>query len=172
MEEKYFRWLLNYLGDCSNYTKLLKHLYLIDYVCTIPLDKNRAEDGINLRSTFCNNYIFKNSNCSMLELLIGIAIRIENDFMATEYCDRTSKWFWSMIESLGLNLYTNDNYSEEKVDQIIFRFLNHQYLPNGRGSLFYVPRNGVDFRNLQLWDQMNYWLNFIFRKEISYDIYQ
>lgn len=173
-QKRYLQWLYRFLGNYSGYSKLLDYLYQVDFVWIIPMDENRAKDGLNLRSRFCDLYslndiqmreIFSSKPCSMLEMMIALAIRIEDDFMGTENSNNTSKWFWSMIFSMGLQFNKDESFSAEKIDSIILRFIEHRYGADGRGSLFHVPMQNVDFRHLQIWDQMNYWLIFLDKKE-------
>ena len=137
------------------------------------MDENRAKDGINLRNRFSDLYslsgdqmreIFGEKPCSMLEMMIALAIRIEDDFMGTESTNNTSRWFWSMIFSMGLQFQKDGNFDEDRVHSIIMQFIDHRYGQDGRGSLFHVPIHGVDFRSLQIWDQMNYWLILLDKK--------
>ena len=173
-QKRYLQWLYRFLGNTSNYSKLLDYLYQVDFVWIIPMDENRAKDGVNLRFQFCDIYgldltkhdeIFGSKPCSMLEMMIALAVRIEDDFMGTENSNNTPRWFWSMIFALGLQFQKNDNFNAEKVDSVILQFIEHRYGPDGRGSLFHVPMQNVDFRHLQIWDQMNYWLIFLDKKE-------
>lgn len=172
-QKRYLQWLFRFIGDFSGYSKLLEYLYQVDYVWIIPMDENRASDGLNLRNRFCDIYhldasqlndIFGSKPCSMLEMMIALAIRIEDDFMGTENNNNIPRWFWSMIHSLGLQFCRDDSFTQEKVDSVILQFIEHKYGQDGRGSLFCVPMHNVDFRNLQIWDQMNYWLILLDKK--------
>ena len=176
-QKRYIQWLCRFLGDINGYSKLLDYLYQADFVWIIPMDENRAKDGINLRFQFCDIYrldstqmqeIFGSKPCSMLEMMIALAIRIEDDFMGTENQNNTSRWFWSMIFSMGLQLQKDEYFNPEKVDSVILHFIEHRYGTDGRGSLFHVPMRNVDFRNLQIWDQMNYWLILMDKKGGNY----
>lgn len=172
-QKRYLQWLCRFLGDVSGYSKLLDYLYQVDFVWIIPMDENRAKDGLNLRNRFCDLYsfdtvqlqeIFGNKPCSMLEMMIALSIRIEDDFMGTENSNQIPRWFWSMIFSMGLQFNKDETFNSDKVDSIILQFIEHRYGPDGRGSLFHVPMRNVDFRNLQIWDQMNYWLILLDKK--------
>ena len=172
-QKRYLQWLYNFIGNYSGYTKLLEYLYQVDYIWIIPMDENRANDGLNLRNRFCDLYhldgsqlenIFGSKPCSMLEMMIALSIRIEDDFMGTENSNNIPRWFWSMIHSLGLQFNRDEHFSQEKADSIILQFIEHRYSSDGRGSLFYVPMRNVDFRNLQIWDQMNQWLILLDKK--------
>lgn len=137
------------------------------------MDENRAKDGVNMRNLFCDAYrldgeqmqaIFGSKPCSMLEMMIALAVRIEDDFMGTESTNNVPRWFWSMIFSMGLNICSDSCFDSNKVDHIILQFIEHKYAPDGRGSLFNIPMHNLDFRNMQIWDQMNQWLILLDKK--------
>lgn len=130
-------------------------------------------DGINLRYHFsCSCHLpyelvasyFDNHTCSFLEMMVALAKRCEDDFMSDlRYGDRTSVWFRMMFDNLGLyNPAAN-------VEDAIYRCMYRQYNPDGsNGGLFiYNPKepiirygdspyasNCLDFRIMQIWDQM------------------
>ena len=73
--------------------------------------------------------------------------------------DRTSLWFWTMFENLGLEKYPDEKFDITAVMNIIERFLNREYAKNGRGSIFYTIRDDRDFRSADLWYQMAWYLD-------------
>ena len=155
----YYDFLMNLVGANPD-TYLFRYLYKVNYIWTIPLDKNRAQDGIDLRCLYANlyhlsadeyNVIFGNEPCSVLEMLIAFAIRIENDFMASAEGDRTSTWFEMMIRNLfGDSDDLKTKNSRGKIDHALLAFFNHEISP------FPIPE--MQISNMQLWDQLNYWL--------------
>jgi len=91
MHERYSRRL--------SYQKLLRHLHNIDFQYMLPMDGNRAEDGIDLRYRFGYEKEYEgstiasyldNSPCSVLEMLIALAFRCEEHIMT----DRISVTAW------------------------------------------------------------------------------
>lgn len=160
MMTDYYMFLLSLLEGLND-SQLYRYLLEVDYIWTIPLDKNRAQDGIDLRCWWANSIkltkeqyevIFNSKACSMLEMLLAFAIRIENDFMATAEGNNTSKWFYQMLISLGMSDDIT-NFDRGRVDHALLMFFNHQI------SLFQVPN--VDISKMELWNQMNYWINYI-----------
>ena len=140
--------------------ELLRYLFEVDYNWTILLDQNRAQDGIDLRCFWANMHgldkerydkIFGLKPCSVLEMLVAFANRIETDFMDSVECNRVPTWFQQLLYNLGLMECVN-TFDQGKVDHILLFFFNHQI------SLFKVP--GMDISHMQLWDQMNAWLNY------------
>ena len=172
--KEYFDWLC-YLVNADGYSigrtfeKLLCRLHETEFYYLISMDANRAGDGINMRYHFkCDQGlpstidILQGQTCSVLEMMVGLAVRCENQIMFDpEYGDRTSLWFWNMIHSLGLSDMDDDHFDSDYVDAVLFRFLERDYEPNGKGGLFTVDRPGYDLRDFEIWYQMNWYLSSI-----------
>ncbi len=173
--EAYYQWMTKMMTEESlaktiSYEKVFRRLHGTEFTCDkVPEDENRAEDGVYLRYRFIidNDYDTKDLDymdgpCSILELMVALAIRCEENIMSDpRYGDRTEQWFWYMMVSLGLGGMSDDIYDEEKVSTIITKFLNREYEPNGKGSLFLVKRHKRDFRNIEIWNQLYEYLNTI-----------
>lgn len=171
-EDEYFEWLMSFIASNKyspiRYTQLLKQLSLTDFVYFYPMDENRAMDGINLRyrcekelngKLYCYGY-----PCSILEMMIALALRIEEEIMFDEDMgDRTPDWFWEMIYSLGLITCTDDDYDEIYISEVIHDFLHRNYDFNGRGGLFTVGEN-ENIRDKEIWYQMQKYLNYIMER--------
>ena len=174
VENQYFDWLYDYV--CKNkshnnttYRKLLMTLHDIEFIFSIPNDINRAKDGEYLRYRF-SLYIEETEGvslpceivgpCSVLEMMIALAIRCEETIMDdTQYGDRTSQWFWNMINNLGIGLMTDDIYDRDYVVKKIDIFLKRQYEPNGKGGLFYIRDCQEDLATLEIWTQLCWYLD-------------
>lgn len=160
---RYFKAICNLVYDDrfgKSYNQLFEYLYSVEFYWTIPMDRNRALDGIDLRDKYgCSNDIL-DEPCSVLEMLIGLAARMENQFMTNyDEGDRTGQWFWMMLTNLGLNRLDDDNFDEETADYFTYRFLDRDYEPNGEGGgLFVVERPFQDLRDVDIWTQMNWYL--------------
>ena len=98
-------------------------------------------------------------------MMVGLAIRIEDTIMAdADFGDRSSMWFWIMIKSLGLYDMTNDvlynsDTAYDEIKDIIHKFLEREYKPNGEGGLFTVYNTTKDLRNMEIWYQMCMFFN-------------
>ena len=173
-ENEYFEWLYNYV--CKNkvnskisYRKLFAMLYDTEFIFSIPNDINRALDGEYLRYRFKTEIEERegisipyeiNGPCSVLEMLIALAIRCEETIMDDpRYGDRTTQWFWRMMSNLGLGLMTDDIYDREYVKERIDILLNHEYEPNGKGGLFYIRDCKEDLRYVEIWAQLCWYLD-------------
>lgn len=174
LRSEYFEWLFNYVcegrfADNISYRKLLTYLHETEFTYLIPLDVNRAMDGICLRYRFVLAYEldkevldYLDGPCSVFEMILALAIRCEENIMDDpKKGDRTGQWFWGMIQNLGVGAMMDDRYNEELVIDIITKFLNREYEPNGKGGLFTVKNRG-DIRDVEIWYQLNWYLdNFI-----------
>ena len=58
------------------------------------------------------------------------------------------------MKSLGLYGMTDDKYDNGRVQDVIIRFLEREYEPNGRGGLFTVHNTTKDLRDIEIWYQM------------------
>ena len=172
INDEYFEWLCE-LVDADrydrqlSYRKLLMHLHNIEFTWLIPRDGNRADDGIQLRRRFSlfrndmslSRYIY--GPCSVLEMMVALAIRCEDFMDDTQLGDRTGQWFWGMIRNLGLSSMRDSGFNIEYVDDAIARFLNRDYDPDGKGGLFTVRHCVRDLRTVEIWCQLTWYLGSI-----------
>lgn len=162
-EKRYFEWLTSLVTDKRSkvsYNKLLEHLYNRDFVWITPLDSNRAEDGLDIRRKYFDYVDVPESPCSMLEMMIALAVRCEEHLMTNdEYGDRTGEWFWNMVLSLKLNNMTDYNYDPDYVDERLFIFETKAYGRDGSGGLFTTSNPNIDMRGLDIWYQLQWYLN-------------
>lgn len=173
--DRYFSWLVEFICppdsqfSAQPYQKLLWKLFVTDYVYELKLDKNRAADGLYLRRYFGQemgimgfdlvDFRGVSRGCNMLEMLVALAKDTEDHLMYDpDYGDRTSVWFWIFLKNLGLDVYDDCHWFESNVDDILRRFLGHQYAPDGSGGGLFVVKNGrFDMRKIDLWLQLNMW---------------
>jgi len=178
--ERYYIWLTSHIidpDDPRHYSKLLEALYRRMFYWVIPTDSARTVDGIELRNKYLNECDEDGKNdaynsffgmpCSVLEMMVALAMRCESDVLHDDpEKDYTVFLFWSMIASLGLIDYADDNFPNEyydydNLDEIIDRFLDRNYDEDGTGGLFtvdYQYRNGKDMTTVDIWYQMMYFL--------------
>ena len=169
LQDEYFDWMCH-IVDCDNcHRTLLSRLNDIEFVYILPMDGNRAEDGIDLRYRFGHECRYDDPMiasylddhpCSVLEMMVALSIRCEEHIMCDpDIGDRTPVWFWGMIESLGLSNMINSHFSKPYVDATIDIFLNREYDRNGEGGLFTVHDRTKDMRSIEIWYQMCLYLN-------------
>lgn len=169
LSERYFEWMYDLVRDRHylNYKTLLKYLDVVEFTYTIDMDGNREADGIDLRYRFgFENDIpeaeitheLDSDTCSVLEMLVALASRIENIMEDSEMGDQTPYWFWSMICSLKLDDEDDRYFNEESARNKINNFLDRNYKPNGEGGLFTLKRRG-DIRGVEIWIQAMWYLD-------------
>lgn len=178
INEEYFNWMLDFVYDRNSYVsymKLFSYLYSREFQWKIPMDENRSDDGEALRWRFraetnCDpklvSLYLDDRECSVLELMIALAIRCETHLMSDpEYGDRTSQWFWNMLINLGFAKMDDEHFDEAEANDILQRFMLRRYDRNGRGGLFVCSDPNVDMRELEIWKQMNLYINDVFYTE-------
>jgi len=157
MDDLYFDWLLKTILPAPNgkyYNKLMQTLYSTEFVPIIPMDDNRACDGLSLREHFSEGYT-NSRNCTVLEMLIALAGRFEGNSGFDQ--DDAYNNFWTMIQHLGLDRYSDNRYSDYEVRRILYIFTNRTYDFNGRGGLFPLKKPKKDQRKSEIWEQMQAW---------------
>ena len=165
-EEKYCHALMDMVTGTADerftYNNLFADLYLCDFTWPdyIAGDANRAEDGLQLRHDLGYEDILQGKPCSVLEMMMALAVRIEQDLMYNpEEGDRTAQWFWEMIVNLDLGAQYDSNYSSAYVNSCIERFLRREYDADGRnGGLFHLECPRKDLRHVEIWYQAMWWL--------------
>lgn len=169
----YFEWLWNFTkcrGHSQN-RKIITLLHNIEFRYSIPMDANREEDGIDLRYRFITEvgipknyqevYGYLDGPCSVLEMMIALAIRCEESIMDDpDIGDRTSEWFWLMMKNLGLDYMSDRKFDRDIAEEKISIFLDRRYKRNGEGGLFVVNGRG-DLRKVEIWYQMCWYLDTI-----------
>lgn len=63
-------------------------------------------------------------------------------------------WFWKILENAGLEKYTDEQFDEWKVYQILDDIVDRRYNRNGFGGLFPLRKPKKDQRKVELWYQM------------------
>lgn len=174
LNNAYFEWM--YQLVCNerysrrlSYRKLLYLLHDTEFTYMIPMDGNRAEDGTDLRYRFGYENAYEspmiatyldNRPCSVLEMMIALAIRCEEHIMDDpDIGNRTGQWFWNMIVNLGLGSMNDAKFNKNYAREIIQKFLNREYGRNGEGSLFTVRHCRADLRSVEIWYQMCWYLD-------------
>lgn len=172
--ERYFDWLYELVcGKWEprnlSFHKLLEFLFWSRFYPSCEMDRSRAVDGTDLRYRFAKamdiSYAeieenFKGRPCSMLEMMVALALRCEEHIMEdAEAGNRIGQWFWNMVVSLGLAAMDDTKFNANRAAFVLERFNRRDYQPNGAGGLFTVSRPMDDMRTLDIWYQMMAYLN-------------
>lgn len=173
---EYFMWLRDlvcsdHFAKTMSYDKLLMHLHNTEFVYLIPKDQNRAADGVSLRYRFATSMEHLDRSwvldclegpCSVFEMMVGLANRCEKTIMDDPLIgNRTGEWFWGMVSNLGLGAMYDSRFDKRLVHDTVSRFLNREYGSDGKGGLFTVPHCSRDMRDIEIWDQLSYFLGTI-----------
>lgn len=153
----YYFWLCDKIGYQEDYDPLLRFIFSVQFTWTNNLDENRSLDGLRLRELFAEEEDVRgdwdDSNpCSVLEMLVALAIRVEEDIMG----DPDICLFWRMIDHLGLTETGNQKMWETILDD----WLDRRIERDGTGGIF--PLNYTPPRNqryVDIWEQCMCWIN-------------
>lgn len=149
----YFSWLCNLISSDDTYIDLLIELDNMDYIWHLVLDENRAKGGLQLRERFAKEAgVFssdvRTGSCTVLEMLIALSELMSEQIDGSE----TYECFWMIINNLNLR-----NVHHTRIREIINNFLTNNY-SNKFGGLFPLRNYYGDIRGLDLYSQMNAWL--------------
>lgn len=164
--EDYYDYLLERAGlyekEKLDYSNLFHEMHATPFQWGVPMDDNRAIDGMALRKNYTEETgeIVENLGpCTFLEMLVGLAVRCEVDVMHDGYEDHTSVWFWAMLDNSGLSDYDNSKWNATKVDATIHKIIYRKYKENGQGGLFPLKNPVNDQRKVEIWYQLHGWLH-------------
>lgn len=174
INDEYFEWMYNLVYDDEyspklSYRKLLSYLHSKDFVYILPMDVNRAKDGMDLRYKFGREVGYgmpiiasnlDNRPCSILEMMVALAMRCEVSIMDDpDIGNRLGQWFWTMIINLNLNHMNDRRFDRKYVDRVLSIFLSRSYKRNGEGGLFTIHDPSRDMRSAEIWYQMCWYLD-------------
>lgn len=162
----YFAWLCKRVSVDKRYTRLCIRLHQTPFVVMNEKDGNRVSDGLYLRKKFEDETGFKidgsvvDGPCTVLELLVALAMRCENDIMRDpDKDDQTHKWFWEMVYNLGLDAFDDERYDGSKIDDILLKWMSLKYTKRGLGSPFPLAVGvKTDQRKVEIWYQLQGYL--------------
>jgi hypothetical protein len=167
-EESYANYLKTEVQNHESpyYEILLDILWQKEFYSVLPNDQNRAEDGLMLRDGVFYEGRELFGPCRMLEMLIALSKRMEWNISGTGYDVDYVDLFWEFLDNLDLLIFTDSNVTEEnelEIHSILLKFLERQYLSDGRGSIFPIKnwRRGVykPQHKIELWYQMMQYLS-------------
>lgn len=180
-EENYFNFLCSIVGIDSPYSRdviqrpyriLARRMFEREFYFSIERDINRAEDGIHLREMWLNNHVdglkvlndmeFMREPCSVLEMLVALSQRIENNiFYDIDEGNRAWVWFSMILKNLDLQDCTDnviDAHLMAKVDRNLSTALDRTYDFYGRGGFFPLSFTNTDQRDEEIWYQMQHFI--------------
>jgi len=185
----YVEWLESFTVDETiddsrrlSYSKLLDCLWRIIFIPSVGNDDDRAEDGIDLRRRYCDiltretgvrvrgdaaeelEEIF--GECRVLEMLIGLSMRMYDLMQDLGIYNSVSHWFWEIIRQVGFDSLDDTNWVNGRDDAMVREVVGHIMRGDGirsrsdwAGGWF-----GIDgWQNMEIWYQMHAYLNRYFR---------
>lgn len=165
---RYFKFLYSIVDEDGSreYDKLLNELHGIDFYSLIPNDDNRGEDGKQLRERFEDEEggpqglsLSHDKPCTVLEMLIGLAYRLEFESANSPWEKTPEEWFWILLDNLGLGWCDNKTLLQMKNTDIIHQkigiLLDRRYESDGNGGLFPLKNQRKDQRCIEIWYQMS-----------------
>lgn len=172
---KYFTFLTRDLGrgkpeGDGSYVLLYEELFKHIYTPSVGNDVDRSRDGLEIREKFLLNSGLDRIKdipleCTFLEMLVGLAIRMNFALYDPEDPNRIGVYFWVMINNVEIG-YSDDAIIDNPVfttGQIIraVEGVNERlYAPSGiDGGLFPLPWTEKNMREMELWYQMQEYLS-------------
>jgi len=176
MTDKYFEFLCGLIGHKSeNYTMLLRHLHKIEFYGLIPNDDNRGEDGKRLRDTYMekrghigSSFLPDLGACTVLEMLIALAPRMEMELADNPKAMSAEECFWMFMNNLQWTEFDDARYIDSALDGTVYDkvqiLLDRTYDALGNGGIFPLKCSNKDQRTVEIWYQMMEYLldNFVF----------
>lgn len=176
-EDKYVDWIIEQVCD-EGYEQMADRRYLFDaldrepFIPACRMDENRAEDGVDLRHRYFLETGEESGHglrrCTMLEMLAALAMRCEETIMIDmDVGRRVGRWFFPMLVNMASPLEDGIFGSPYTVMMGCRRLRNHDYAPDGRGGLFYIPGYKGDMRGLEIWSQLMAYLVYLRHQHVD-----
>lgn len=169
LDEHYLKWLYSQVADVGieeqelTFWDLLHVLHTTEFISLVSFDENRIEDAKGLRREFVESENLSGVDpdwitigCSLLELMVGVSRRL-----AFEGDGSPAYWFWfHLLTNLGIDQYNDrDGIDGAHLSEVLDRVIYRNYEPNGRGGFFPLQNAAKDQRGVELWYQLNAYLN-------------
>lgn len=174
MNDGYFEWLCD-RGGLSKSRHLAEIMDNIPFKVIVPNDTNRETDGLNLREIYCDtvhpigNRWPREGPPSILEVLIALSERTAFLIFdpAAPSDEAVSHSVMTMI-LVNLGVYIYDDFRPcwtaradgkelevtKKIRKTFEKWNDRKYFSNGKGGIFPLNRPKEDQRKVELWYQM------------------
>lgn len=178
----YYYWLCEMVcidgryNDQSFY-RLADILFEEEYYWSLDYDDDRAGDGLELRS----RYRYEGGEedptgmCSVFEMLIALADRMEQLLDELDGECKTPMFFWEMIENLHLDGYSDELFEKrgergypslrKQVCSRLYRWMDRHFTAAGEGGLFPLEYPRKDQRLVDYWYQANAYIAENYRED-------
>lgn len=166
MLDEYYDFLMELISfnlpEHRKYDILLHELNSIEFYWVIEMDENRDIDAVELRKQFLFDHGYDitrdlwDSPRSVLEVLVAFSQRIEIEITGEPGNDDLGKWFWVMLDNLGL-LDQEDLYFDQRlVHRNIENWLSKK---TGKSTIFPSKKLASQQNQVEMWYQMQNYLN-------------
>lgn len=150
----------------SKFRKLLTMLHSMEFKYFVDYDENRASDGVNLRWYYVDaggqdEILRWKEPCTVLEMLIALAMHMDDIVGDTDGDLDIVHWFWMMLYNLDLEWMIDDKYDKAYAYGKVAMFLDREYEPDGNGNIICIPDCDTDLRDVEIWWQMCWYLDSI-----------
>lgn len=166
--DEYFGYLCSVVGaddPDSSYIRLMKVLFSVPFIAHLEMDMNRVMDGLQMRRDYQDAEMmddrdgYFDSDVTVLEVLIALAERINDELDWNPYRDQTVVWFWEMLANLGLDGLDDESWKDPDstllAGDIIDIWVDRRYDRDGFGGIFPLRNPSNDQRDVEIWYQAN-----------------
>jgi hypothetical protein len=159
IEHDYFQWLISqvHIGNSNSYNGLFQRMHELEFVWFVPNDDNRVQDGLDLRAEFLNGARYRfEQGVSVLEILIALSRRTAFTAGGTP-----EMWAWHLIENLGLKKASDPltRAKAARIDDTLQALIWRTYERDGQGGFFPLRDSHEDQTKVEIWYQMNAYVN-------------
>lgn len=166
IDQPYFEWLISQIEIPKiirkTFYELFFRLHETEFIWIVDGDDNRVQDAKDLRLEFANksaDYFHElefKPYISILEVMIALSRKLE--FIAG---GQAPGWVWRLIDNLELDHFS-DPLTRNKIsrlDDILERLIWRTYKRDGYGGFFPLISPKEDQTKVELWYQMNAYVN-------------
>lgn len=161
-EERYFNWLCELVNASSDKHDFLWCLFDTHFMYQLARDANRVSDGLSLRVQYAEDTgdetDISDYPCSVLEVMVALAMRAESILYDPEEGPHEPQLFWQMVENMGIKNTDNESFDYYDTMHKLHRMMGRRYSPDGKGGLFRIRGVTEDLRDVELWNQMLWYL--------------
>ena len=133
------------------------------FAYSIPGDKNRESDGLELRIGYSDA---PKNECSVLEVMVAMCQKLcyMADGMLPREENLPGEWFYEMIRNLGIVSLTDDIWERNPEDaaeicwEQVGGWIKRRYDYDGTGGIFPLDHPNDDQTKVELWYQLNAYL--------------
>ena len=176
MYNDYYEWLIDLIRPPKGiYTPINQHGMLLfelwkrEFVWfdAYEGEEARAMDGKTLRDQFlmaCDKTpdAVPQGPCTVLEMLIAFALRIDTQVHDWRIGNRPWEWVEMFIENLGFNDLIDSDINPIRdagyINARLETWMSHQLGHNGEGGLFRFTQRILTINDMDNWAQMNRWI--------------